>query len=169
MREEIIKLFAEMKNEFDKVDRERNNLTREEFAKFEPLFRKDTIVTDEDIRELTEEFFVRIDPYLPINILEGEKVILTLPAVFLPMKKTKDKTVVDTNINSISSDNVRFASKAVNDYSSAILLAQFDNNSKFEEYKESTAQYLEEFNEKYSTEEKTPQKKIDYDDILDWE
>lgn len=96
------KEFASMAAKLREIEVARNRIQFSEFQKFIPLY-QETPTEEfglpgserwEDRKELSMEFYRRISPYEPIEIMSGDKILMTLPPIFNRVSELADDKFV---------------------------------------------------------------------------
>ena len=83
------------------INQKRNVVTIDEFRRYEPLFRKPThaieLAEEHAIKDLSNEFTMRFDPYHEIQITDATKtkVVLILPRIFTQMRPAENNLYAD--------------------------------------------------------------------------
>jgi hypothetical protein len=85
-----------LKNIYDQLksySKSKQKITLYEFRKYEPLYQKNSGLTNEELIELSKDFYKTIDKFSPIFITDEskEKVLFTLPAPFVPVNVVNNK------------------------------------------------------------------------------
>ena len=133
----IKKDFEAFHDFLEKDSERRQTMSIEEFTKYENLFRHNK--KSEDLKDLSEKFFLRIDPYLPVKIMDGDEILFTLPPIFFPLKtlSSKNKDSMQKFYNLINSDLPRIRSEGVQEYLKTLAKNQLtkDNKDMISQYK----------------------------------
>ena len=141
--EDMTKLFEALQ----KNEAKPNIITLAEFAKFEPLFRRDNTLSGDQIVELSKAYFRTFDPYREIKIVTShadQTVRVTLPALFTPyraMDNTKQNSAIAAANQKLFHSNVpRYSAEAFGRMILALRESQLSNAPVIEE---STLRYRE--------------------------
>jgi hypothetical protein len=118
-----------------------NIITRAGFRRFEPLFRREPGLSDAQLAELGKEFRGSFDFYKATNIVVSETdptVVLTLPAIFTPMRSLsgtpEHDMLVAANSKRTHGAPVH-AATAFGRMADALFAEQVNNRTTVEEYK----------------------------------
>ena len=147
-------------------DSKPNVLTLDQFRQFEPLFRKNSELSEKTpenentVMLLTEKFKDLVDFYKETQIVVSTlnpTVVLTLPAIFTPVKSfdhnDRNSSLVATN-QAMSHNSVpRYQADAFNAMFTAFRNEQLKNKNTVVQYTQNYAKRVDEFFEKYSTKE----------------
>ena len=121
------------------IEEVQNNVTFEEFLQYRPLFLAETQNTmdREDIRLLSTRFIRRFNPYKPIQVYRQNKILFTIPQIFVPIKDVS--TEYTSFVNTFRADGVseipKYSSEATQGLLAAILKSQEDvTDQGFESY-----------------------------------
>ena len=130
-----------------------NTFTISDFKQYEPLFNRDVLKTlhkDELIR-LAREYLDKIDPYAEIRIIsddDSNKILFTLPPLFLPVEKLSTnpnnlKTLESIKSIKSKSDPV-LHNKTIYEYAVELLRNQMSDQHKslIKEYKIKTQESI---------------------------
>lgn len=112
------------------IEEVQNNVTFEEFLQYRPLFLAETQNTmdREDIRLLSTRFIRRFNPYRPIQVFKQNKLLFTIPQIFVPIKDISIEytSFVNTFRSDGSSEIPKYSSEATQGLLAAILKSQED-------------------------------------------
>lgn len=158
----------------------KQTMTINEFKSYEPLFNQDQ--KSEQLTELANEFFKRIDPYSPISIVDNisNEEIIRLPPIFFPLQaiNNDNKDSINKFYSLIQSDLPRLKSEGIQHYIKAFAKSQIskENKALVTQYKDTFSSCYDKLREKYSTKDKV---EIDQDiaqnieiseiDGIDWD
>lgn len=151
-----------------------NVMTLALFRKFEPLFKKNSNISDEKIKELTKEFQSYVDFYKETQIVKSaadQTVIITLPSIFTPVRALsateRNASLVSANRAASSTNIPRYQAEAFANMFNALLSEQNNNTDTVNEYKERFVTVVNELLSKYSTGTTEPLKEKEEDIPVD--
>jgi hypothetical protein len=131
-----------------------NTFTISDFKQYEPLFNRDVLKTlhkDELIR-LAREYLDKIDPYAEIKVIsddDSNKILFTLPPLFLPVEKLSTNSNNLKTLESIKSIKSKsdpvLHNKTIYEYAVELLRNQMSDQHKslIKEYKIKTQESIE--------------------------
>lgn len=112
------------------IEEVQNNVAFEEFLQYRPLFLADTqnSMSREDIRLLSTRFIRRFNPYKPIQVFRQNKLLFTIPQIFVPIKDVSSEYI--EYVNKFRSEGVseipKYSAEATQGLLAAILKSQED-------------------------------------------
>ena len=131
-----------------------NIFTISEFRNYEPLFNRDLSKTlpKEDLIQLAKEYLDKIDPYAEIKVIsddDSNKILFTLPPLFLPVEKLSTNSNNLKTLESIKSIKSKsdpvLHNKTIYEYAVELLRNQMSDQHKslIKEYKIKTQESIE--------------------------
>lgn len=117
--------------ELEKEDARPNVMDVGLFRKFAPLFNADTEMNIPVLRELSKEFYFTVDIYKPIQVVEGGKVLFTLPAILVPTADMKKEFAhfIDVNAKHLDSNVPKYRDGAFFDMVNKFMESQADDEN----------------------------------------
>jgi hypothetical protein len=130
-----------------------NIFTISEFRNYEPLFNRDLSKTlpKEDLIQLAKEYLDKIDPYAEIKVIsddDSNKILFTLPPLFLPVEKLSTNSNNLKTLESIKSIKSKsdpvLHNKTIYEYAVELLRNQMSDQHKslIKEYKIKTQESI---------------------------
>jgi hypothetical protein len=115
-----------------------NVITLSQFRKYEPLFKRKTDISFDQIQELSKDLLGRFSLYSPIKITDHTgKLLFKVPRLFIPVNDINEeyKHLLTKFYNDSGSDIPKYASEATNSVLLAILKSQEDiTDTSYQEY-----------------------------------
>lgn len=144
--------IKELHRVLSEKDQRPNVITLEYFRQFEPLFRKNNTLSENEIGILTDRYTRVIDLYKSTQIIvsaSDPRVILTLPPLFTPVRSlsmTKENQVLVARNAAMSTHNVpKYGSDAFNALMHAILAEQSNNAETVQSYRTEYRMLVQQF------------------------
>jgi len=154
---ETTALFTALQNIYSQP----TTITRQQFRQFEPLFRKNHNLTNEQIEDLSKLYRKTFDFYKSIVIIESAdnpKIVVTLPPVFTPVRTMAtteaNATLVDVNAK-LSGAMPLYSTTAFGRMADALIMEQANNKQVITEYRHEYITTVQKFLDVYSG--KTPE------------
>jgi len=145
---QITKLYQALQQ----IDNRPNIITLSHFRQFEPLFRKNHGLTDQQIVELSERYGKTIDFYKETQIIHsGQKptVVLTLPPLFTPVRTlsstNENEVIVAVNQKMFGHPVPKYSSDAFNNMMNALKREQIPNKPVIDAYHQRYITLVDEF------------------------
>jgi hypothetical protein len=147
-------------NALQKIHSRPNTVTRQQFHQFEPLFKKEHNLDPTQLENLTKLYCKTFDFYKQTVIIESAdnpKVVITLPAVFAPVRTLspteRNATLVDIN-NKLAGSLPKHSTNAFGQMADALITEQVHNKSVITEYRKDYVATIQEFLNAYSDKSK---------------
>ena len=149
---EITALYAALQQ----IENKPNTVTRLQFRPFEPLFRKDSNLSEQQVEDLTTLYRKTFDLYKETVIIESADnptIILRLPPVLTPIRPLsptpRNATLVDINTK-MSGQLPAYSSTAFGRMADALIAEQKANKDVIASYRNNYNQIVSQFNQAYS-------------------
>lgn len=143
--------------ELIKIEEKPSIVTLEVFKEFEPLFRKNSKLTNDEVSDLTKRYVKLVDFYKETKIIISKAnptVVLTLPSIFTPIRSLeptdKNAALVAANQKLSHSNVPKYSLDAFKNMFDAIRDEQLNNVPVIKEYRQKYISTIRDFFEKYS-------------------
>lgn len=150
--EDMVKLH----NFLSEKEAKPNILTRGEFARFEPLFQKNSGLSRQQIFDLSEDYRRTIDIYKETSIVVSASdttVLFTLPALFTPVRTLanteRNNAIATANARLFHNNVPRYGAEAFANMILAIRQEQRDNKDVVDAYTQNYVDCIGQFYEKF--------------------
>lgn len=97
-KDDFKRVSEEIFDQLEQIEKDKQNISIKEFAKFSILYKERNVPITrfssefDKLKDLSNEFTSRINPYKPFNIVnDNGEVVLTMPAIFNNVEPTKDE------------------------------------------------------------------------------
>lgn len=147
----LVRQFELLAKELQKTEQSKQYITIYEFLNYEPLFNKSKLqeYDPEELRELSNDFFQRIDPFNSIKVIdENQNILFELPPIFFPLSpiSSQNKTDVNKFHNLHKSQIPKFQEEGMLVYLKSLAESQLDQRKK-----DIISQYKQKVKECYNT------------------